>query len=194
MYLEIAKRNNFAIIVASMATSSPSANADLRTAQTQQCNIPEQRHQQKNQTAVFQAQAATDVGSSSDGNTMPMISKQIQNMIQASVKESITSAFSSMGISGQSLFTAFSSLPMSLSSSWIIDSGTSNHMISIDHQFTYIQPCVGHEHITAANAQHLSISRIRSIDLTTLRNQSFSITYVFFVPNLSTNLLLLDIG
>ena len=67
-----------------MAASSPSANTDLRTAQTQQCNMPEQRHQQKNQTAVFQAQADTDVGYSSDGNNMPMISKQIQSMIQAS--------------------------------------------------------------------------------------------------------------
>lgn len=177
-----------------MAASSPSANTDLRTAQTQQCNMPEQRHQQKNQTAVFQAQADTDVGYSSDGNNMPMISKQIQSMIQASVKESSTSAFSSMGISGRSLFITLSSLPMSLSSLWIIDSGASNHIISIDHQFAYIQPCVGHEHITTANAQHLSFSRIGSIDLTTLKNQSFSITYVFFVPNLSTNLLLSNIG
>lgn len=77
---------------------------------------------------------------------------------------------------------AFSSLPMSHTSSWSIDSGPSSHMSSVDHHFGMIKPYAGHEHSTAANCQHLSISGSGSICLLTPQNQSFPLSSVFFVP------------
>ena len=94
-----------------------------------------------------------------------------------------------MGISGRSLYTAFSSLPMSQHSSWFIDSGASNHITSIDHQFAQINPYNGHEQITAANGERLSILGIRSIGFNTPQSQPLTLSNVFFVPKLSANLL-----
>lgn len=98
-------------------------------------------------------------------------------------------AFSAMGMSGRSFHTAFSSLPMSHSLSWFIDSGASNHMTSIDQHFDKIKPYAGHEQITAVNGQHLSMTDIVSIGLTTSQNHSPALSSVFFVLKLSANLL-----
>ena len=68
---------------------------------------------------------ATDNATSSTG--MTLTPEQIQDMIQSSVQTSvnapIASTFSARGISGQSFYTALSSMHMSsLSPSWFIDS------------------------------------------------------------------------
>lgn len=59
-------------------------------------------------------------------------------------------------------------------------------MSSVEHHFGRIKPYAGHEHSTAANGQHLSISGIGSICLTTPQNQSFPLSSI---PKFSANLL-----
>ena len=113
----------------------------------------------------------------------------IQSSVQTSVNSSMASAFTSMGISGQSLYTTFSSLPMSQHFSWFIDYGASNHMAPIDHQFAQINRYNGHEQITVVNGERLSILGIGSIGLNTPQSDPLTLSNVFFVPKLSANLL-----
>ena len=60
-------------------------------------------------------------------------------------------------------------------------------MTSIDQQFANIKPYDGHEQITAANGDHLSITGIESMGVTTPQNHSLTLSNVY--PKLSANLL-----
>ena len=78
---------------------------------------------QGNRNQITLLAQTTDADAASP-DAMSLTPEQIRDMIQSSVQSSVNnsmdSTFSSMGISGQSLYIAFSSLPMSNISSWFI--------------------------------------------------------------------------
>lgn len=65
-------------------------------------------------------------------------------------------------------------------------------MTSIKKGFHDLTPYDRKERIIAANDQHLSIAGIGSINLPTPQNQSLYLSSIYFVPKLSTNLILVD--
>lgn len=71
----------------------------------------------------------------------------------------------------------------------VIDSGASNHMTSVEHHLSNSKPYTGNEQIVVANGHNLPISGIGSVTLSTPQNKPLELTNVYFVPNLSTNLL-----
>lgn len=77
----------------------------------------------------------------------------------------------------------FSVFPSTSPSSWFLDSGASNHMTSV-----ILKPYVGHEKITAAIGQNLTISGIGSLNLSMPHHTFFHLPNVYFVPELSANL------
>lgn len=66
-------------------------------------------------------------------------------------------------------------------------------MTSVKRDFHHLTPYDGEEQTTAANGQHLSISCVRPLALTTPQNQSLKLLYsTYFVPKLSTNHISID--
>lgn len=57
------------------------------------------------------------------------------------------------------------------------------------YDISHTQPYVGHEKITAAIGQNLTISGIGSLNLSTPHHTFFHIPNVYFVPKLSSNLI-----
>lgn len=102
-----------------------------------------------------------------------------------------------MGISGQSIssaaFSALHSSPITpasiTSSAWVLESGASNHMTAVAQSLTNTKSHVRNEHIMAANGHHLPISGIGSLDFSTPQEHSLKLSNVYFVPNLSANLI-----
>lgn len=117
--------------------------------------------------------------------------------IQELINTSLASAFASMSISDQynplnSLYVLHSSTTLLTSiipSTWVLDSDASNHMIVVEHHLTNIKPYVGNEKIMTNNGHHLFISSIGSLEFTTPQHQSLNLANVYFVPDLSINLI-----
>ena len=62
-------------------------------------------------------------------------------------------------------------------------------MTSVEANLSATHPYTGTEQIMVANGQNLSISGIGSIDIATPQHQHLTVSNVYFVPNLSANLL-----
>ena len=62
-------------------------------------------------------------------------------------------------------------------------------MTSVEANLSASYPYTGAEEIMVANGQNLSISGIGSINIATPRHQHLTLSNVYFVPNLSANLL-----
>ena len=82
----------------------------------------------------------------------------------------IVHAFSALGLQGTG----------SLSASWIVDSGTSNHMTHSSHGLSNIKEYCGTSCIQTANGSDLPIAAVGDV--------SSSFKDVFVSPNLSVNL------
>lgn len=123
--------------------------------------------------------------------TVALTPTQIQEMINTFV----ASAFTSMRISGLSLpptapaFHSSTALSASISpSTWLLDSSASKDMTSVEQNIQDSQTYVGHESITTANGQQMSITGMGSIMLSTPHIDSLTLSNVYFVPQSSANL------
>lgn len=141
----------------------------------------EQPPRQSDQCSIsFQAQASPTTSERSSSDAVLMTPEQIRDMINASV----AFAFTSMGILGWCNPIVFST---SISPSWFIDSGASNHMTAVEHSLSKTIPYTEHEKILAANGQQLSISGIGSITLPSPQNSPLTLSNVYFVGQLVDN-------
>ena len=62
-------------------------------------------------------------------------------------------------------------------------------MTAIEQSLADAKPDTGHDKIIATNGHQLSSSGIGSLDFTTPQHQSLHLSYVYFVPRLSANLI-----
>ncbi len=91
-------------------------------------------------------------------------------LTRETVQEMIVSAFSALGFQGTG----------SLSTSWIVDSGASNHMTKSSQGLSNIRKYCGSSHIQTANGSDLPIAAVGDV--------SSSFKDVYISPNLSVNL------
>uniref|UniRef100_A0A2N9J4G2 CCHC-type domain-containing protein n=1 Tax=Fagus sylvatica TaxID=28930 RepID=A0A2N9J4G2_FAGSY len=88
----------------------------------------------------------------------------------------------------QALHTSGLGKPIS-KTTWIFDSGASNHMTGNLHALEKVVPYHHHGKITIANGQALSIEKIGSLSIPLTDSTSLSLTDVLYVPTLSANLI-----
>eukprot|EP00268_Persea_americana_P066589 TRINITY_DN9083_c0_g1_i6.p1 TRINITY_DN9083_c0_g1~~TRINITY_DN9083_c0_g1_i6.p1 ORF type:complete len:246 (-),score=11.42 TRINITY_DN9083_c0_g1_i6:87-767(-) len=122
------------------------------------------------------------------------------SMTPAQIKNTVTSAYASMGFNGgwyqthsPIAFPAFHSL-VSLSSSitpstWFLNSGASNYMTSVESSFTDSHPYLRKDKITTANGDQLIILGVGTITLFNVSGQFVILPNVYFISKLSINLL-----
>lgn len=153
------------------------------------------RPQRKNEHPPRQGQNAFQA------HAQPPDRVETATLTHAQIREmfnnSVSSAFTSMGINGlfpsPTTFAAFhSSTALSTyvtPSTWFLDSGASNHTTSVEHNLENPQPYAGNETITTANGHQLSISGIGFLDLPITSQGSLTLSNVYFAPHLSANLI-----
>ena len=66
-------------------------------------------------------------------------------------------------------------------STWVLDSGALNHMTTVEQNLEVFQTYVGHETITTANGQHLSISGLGSLEFPTIGKEPPSLSPMFIL-------------
>ena len=131
---------------------------------------PPKRNEQplkQGQTAsALQDQNLPDSASSSSGIVMLMLAP-----IRELINNSISSAFTSMGVNGQynfphtsPAFHSSTSLSAFITPTWFVDLGTSNHITSVGN-LRDRQTHNSQELITTANGHHLSIFGIGTLEL-----------------------------
>ncbi|KAK3036084.1 hypothetical protein RJ639_029837 [Escallonia herrerae] len=130
------------------------------------------------------AQPQSDRGFNSTGSPAPPISNEIRHLVQSFVSSTISSAFSTIGLSGKS-----SHLSPTFNPLWIIDSDAFNHMTRVHTSPRSITRYEGKKQIIAANGEKMDIVDSDNISLSIAPNTSFHLSKVFAIPKLATNLI-----